>query len=121
MKTVTAFLAAALFLMPLLAFAAGEHDTHAAQATGVAASEATKAYEAANMRMHKDMAIAFTGDPDVDFVLGMMPHHQGAIDAAKVVLRYGKDPETRKLAEEIIKAQETEIAQMKAWLAKRGK
>ena len=60
-------------------------------------------------------------DPDAAFVLGMIPHHQGAIDMAEIVLKYGKDPETRKLAEEIIKAQQSEIAKMKAWLAKRGR
>ena len=51
----------------------------------------------------------------------MTPHHQGAIDMARVVLKYGKDPEIRKLAEDIIKAQDTEIAFMKTWLAKQPK
>lgn len=84
-------------------------------------TSATKAFKAANDKMHGDMSMAFTGDADVDFIKGMMPHHQGAIDMAKIVLQYGKDPETKKLAEEIIKAQETEIAFMKGWLAKKGK
>jgi len=51
----------------------------------------------------------------------MIPHHQGAIDMAKVVLEFGKNAETRKLAGEIIAAQEKEIAMMKAWLKQRGK
>jgi uncharacterized protein (DUF305 family) len=67
--------------------------------------------------MHHDMAIPLTGDADRDFIAGMIPHHQGAIDMAEVVLEYGKDPEIRKLAEKIVATQQQEIAQMKAWLA----
>lgn len=55
-------------------------------------------------------------DPDIDFVVMMMPHHQGAIDMAKALLLHGKDPELRNLALQIITDQQTEIDQMKAWL-----
>lgn len=97
------------------------HDGHSHAAAATEKSEATKALEAANARMHQGMAGALTGDPDVDFVQGMIPHHQGAIDMAEVVLKYGNAPETRKLAEDIIKAQKSEIAFMKEWLAKHGR
>jgi len=98
------------------------HQHHGATAaTPSKSSAATKGYEAANAKMHKDMAIKFSGNADADFARGMIPHHQGAIDMAKVVLAHGKDPEIRKLAEEIIKAQESEIAWMREWLKKNAR
>ena len=84
-------------------------------------SPSTKAYIAANDSMHKGMMVEFTGDADIDFMRGMIPHHQGAIDMAKVVIEYGKDPDVRKLAEDVIKAQEGEISMMKKWLAEHSK
>jgi uncharacterized protein (DUF305 family) len=78
------------------------------------------AFAAANEKMHREMAITFSGDADADFVRGMIPHHQGAIDMAKIVIAFGKDPEVRKLAEEIVKAQDSEILLMRSWLQKRG-
>ncbi|PTM41855.1 DUF305 domain-containing protein [Bosea sp. 124] len=103
---------------------AQQHQSHSSQAAPAAKtrdSVATTAYKAANMKMHKDMDIAFTGDADADFVRGMIPHHQGAIDMAKVVLAHGKDPALKTLATGIIADQEKEIAMMREWLKTNGK
>jgi uncharacterized protein (DUF305 family) len=98
----------------------GSHSGHSTAKPAATDSAATKAYRAANDKMHKDMDIAFTGDADADFARGMIPHHQGAVDMAKIVLQYGKDPEIRKLAEDVVRSQETEIKFMREWLTKRG-
>lgn len=80
-------------------------------------SAATKSYATAMTQMMKDMMVPASAKPDLDFVQGMIPHHQGAIDMAKVVLQFGKDVEVRALAEGVVKAQDGEIAVMKNWLA----
>ena len=71
--------------------------------------------------MHRDMHNAqYSGDADHDFVTMMIPHHQGAIDMAKAVLLYGKDPQMRRLAQEIITDQQSEIQLMQLWLKRRN-
>lgn len=92
------------------------HEGHGVPSTAVTPS--TRAFGDANAKMHRDMAIAYTGNPDTDFVSGMIPHHQGAIDMAKVVLQFGKNEQTKKWANEIIVAQEREIAEMREWLVR---
>jgi uncharacterized protein (DUF305 family) len=81
----------------------------------------SKGYRDAMTKMHAGMMIPYTGDADRDFVAGMIAHHQGAIDMAKVELQYGKDPQLRRLARNIIAAQQKEIAFMQAWQAKHAK
>ena len=64
------------------------------------------------------MNVPFNGNAENDFVRGMIPHHQGAVDMAEIILKFGKNAEIRTLSEAIIKAQIIEIAEMKAWLVK---
>src|SRR5215471_4930116 len=64
-------------------------------------------------KMMGDMAVKPTGDVDADFVAMMVPHHQGAIDMALAVLRHGRNPQIRRLAQEIIVTQQQEIAAMR--------
>ena len=125
MNAKTLFLGAALslaFTLPALAQEA-DHSAHQGMTMDAPAdgSPSTQAFIDANAKMHAAMAIDFTGNADVDFVRGMIAHHQGAIDMAKVELEHGKDADIRKLAEDIITAQEGEIAMMKEWLAKNTK
>lgn len=80
-----------------------------------AAPESTKANQQAMNTMMAGMMVTYTGDADRDFVTGMIPHHQGAIDMAKIELQYGKDATMQKLATDIVKAQEGEIAFMQNW------
>ena len=63
-------------------------------------------------KMMSDMVVKPTGDVDADFVAMMVPHHQGAIDMALAVLRYGRNPQIRRLAQEIIVTQKQEIVAM---------
>ena len=78
----------------------------------------TKEFKEAHMKMMQNMHNEYTGNVGVDFRNSMIPHHQGAIDMAKIALKYAKDAETKTLAQTIIKAQEKEIADMQAWLKK---
>src|SRR5215213_11298566 len=84
----------------------------------LAQNEASQGYTDALNKMMKDMHMQPTGDADKDFVMMMIPHHQGAIDMAKVELKFGKDKKLRHMAEMIVKAQEQEIKAMKEWQAK---
>jgi DUF305 family protein family protein len=97
----------------------GGHAAHAA-ARGMAATSATQEFRAAHHKMMQSMNQPYTGDPDVDFRIQMIPHHQGAIDMARVTLKHATDPWTRQLAEAVILEQQREIAEMQAWLARRG-
>ena len=81
---------------------------------------ATQEFKAAHARMMRNMAMPYTGDPDVDFRMHMIPHHQAAVDMARVALRHAREPWTRQVAEAINIAQPREIYEFQAWLDRRG-
>lgn len=119
----TLIVLAGIAVLPGAAAAQGAHHgghSMPMQTQQSADSPATKAYREANAKMHRDMDIAYSGNPDVDFVRGMIPHHQGAIDMAKVALQNTKDEQIRTWATNVIREQEREIAEMEAWLKKKG-
>lgn len=101
---------------PIMCHESKAHHSATSQDETIAKLPAVVAYANANKAMHHSMNISYSGNSDIDFVRGMIPHHQGAVDMALVELRYGKDEEVKALARWIIKWQETEIGLMKQWL-----
>ena len=124
MRILKAGLAAVMLagsVSPVLAQAAAatDHSAHGAAAEGTGTAMA--AYmESMDAMMASMMDMPSTGDADADFLLMMIPHHQSAIDMAQIVLAQGDDPETREMAQKIIDAQESEIAEMEAMLTRLG-
>jgi uncharacterized protein (DUF305 family) len=123
--------AVALLALPALAYQSGKSQPAAPASMpampGMASDQsespgtsnaADRAMMAGMTKMNQAMSGApMTGDPDRDFVTMMMPHHQGAIDMARIELQYGKDPTLRQMAKDIVTAQENEMADMRRWQA----
>ena len=109
-------------LLCAVALQAAQDHRHPAETAGASARnpawfELTSSME----KMHSGMAsVKPCGDSDVEFVRLMLPHHQGAIDMARTQLLYGRSPEMRRLAQEIITDQQSEIDLMRLWLKKQG-
>src|SRR5437016_7426064 len=125
-------LIATLIVLAAVAMLTQKHPAHSAASTVplpagpaefTASSDRTfdQLVDAATSVMHQGMHSAgYTGEPDHDFVTMMIPHHQGAIDMAKALLLYGKDPQLGRLAQEIITDQQSEIQLMQLWLKQHG-
>lgn len=117
------FIVAALVLAPVVAQAAEPPAMRMAPAespapgTAAAESPATAAYQQAMQTMMNAMHVPPSGNADRDFVTGMLPHHQGAIDMAKIELQYGHDPALQRMARDIISSQSEERQFMQYWLA----
>ena len=108
-------LAILLTLIPSIAITAWPQDPHAHR-QAIPANPSWPESAAAMNKMHAAMSrVAPSGDGDVDFVELMLPHHEAAIAMAKTQLAYGKDPQMRRLAQEIITDQQSEIALMQLW------
>ena len=108
--------ALAILAAPLLWAAPSQAQgaSHSTMAQG-----ATAGYHAAMEKMNREMAAeAPSGNADRDFASMMAKHHQAAIDMARVELEHGRDPEMRKVAEEVVQKQQQEIAQLRTWLSR---
>ncbi|GGJ89445.1 CopM family metallochaperone [Pseudomonas matsuisoli] len=111
-------LGAALLVIGTSAFANDAHTGHGGEAAA-APAPANKAYMDSMQTMHDDMHEGIMAkDPDVAFAAGMLAHHEGAVEMARIQLEHGKDEEMRALAKAVIAAQEKEITQLRQWLAK---
>ena len=92
-------------------------DSHGSAKPKGDSSPSSLAFHGVNQKMHDGMDITFTGNADADFVRGMIPHHQGAVDMAEKALTQAEHEELRSLAQTIIDAQTAEIAQLEEWEA----
>jgi uncharacterized protein (DUF305 family) len=109
-----------LILISTVTPAAWQQDDQSRRRTTVSGPQWSELAESLD-KMHAAMAaVERSADSDVDFVKLMLPHHQAAIDMAKIQLMYGKDPQMRRLAQEIIADQQSEIELMQLWLKQHG-
>jgi uncharacterized protein (DUF305 family) len=114
MKVIALQFAILLILIPAGALSAGPQKSHSHEREANSDwSELVSSME----KMHVAMSsVERSGDSDMDFVRLMLPHHQAAIEMARTQLTYGQDPQMRRLAQEIITDQQSEIQLMQLWL-----
>lgn len=119
-KTSALFVAAALSVVGGLSLAQENMGHSGASHAGTGASGAMSGFTAAMDAMMRDMPTESSGMVDADFLLMMIPHHQSAIDMARVELEQGQDETTKAMAQKVIDAQEAEITEMRAMLEAMG-
>jgi uncharacterized protein (DUF305 family) len=81
-----------------------------------AQGDSTSAYREAHDRMRKAMRVQFSGDADADFLRAMIPHHEGAVEMARVAFDHARDPAVRRLARAVVEIHTAEVALMRRWL-----
>ncbi len=123
MNTRSILVAAVLVAMPGLVLAqSASPDTMKNMDMKGVTSPATKEYMQSMQGMQDKMqTMTPTNDPNKDFVMMMMPHHQAAVEMAQTYLKYGSDPTLKKMAKDIVSSQKKEIAEMSAWQDKHAK
>jgi len=94
---------------------AADGDRHPMTPTSRSGSAAAIAFQGADARMHSGMVRELTGDVDLDFAKGMIPHHQGAVDMALIEIEHGSDPTMRALARKVVSTQQDEIETLREW------
>jgi uncharacterized protein (DUF305 family) len=120
--TITAKIAIGIVLLAVLAGAGSAQQNNAATHQHSPSSTSNACYQrlADSMQhMHEAMAAVKPASPtstDSDFVRLMLPHHEAAVEMAKVELECGNDPQMKRLAQEIITDQQSEIQLMQLWL-----
>ncbi|HFC5893738.1 CopM family metallochaperone [Neisseria lactamica] len=121
MKKLMTFITLSAAAVSIHAHAEQPHQAHMNMPMSTDSAMQQELMQGMNQMNQDMMAAAQYKDPDVAFAAGMLPHHIGAVKMAEVELKYGKDPEMRKLAEDIINAQQAEIEQMQKWLKAHNK
>ena len=117
MKIVIAGFACATAVAAAPAAMAQAHQQHGAASSSTSPMDMKSMMKEMNDKMN---AMPMTGKPDIDFAMMMRVHHEGAIHMAQAELKAGKEPQMRKMAQNIIAAQKIEIAELDKFLAKNG-
>lgn len=110
-----------------MAICGQDHGTHGAEEMAAHMNAMAAQAEAGHAELIETMEPMHTGmmrglaaaDFDAAFLCSMIPHHQGAVDMARVAVKYGKDPFVTMLAHQVIADQEREIGEMARWLSRR--